>query len=207
MVIFGLKMKMIMKKIFFNISLLTCIVCVNTMCGQETKLENFSDDTLKAAKIQKIIKELHEQQNLDLQLDDTLHKTKDNEILQNDFNQKLKFIILCFNLSKSYYEEIIALNKIAKEYKNNVSSLVIEAGELKKYNEVFTRKEFKSLQEFILNKSEVQKRATSFPVILILDKNGQILNAWSGDKNEDGLKSDDYYTKIKTGLENISKQK
>ena len=122
-------------------------------------------------------------------------------------SEKLKFVILCFKLSPPYDEEISNLNKLAQEFEKYLSPVVIKDDDLSKYKELFTRNEFKSLQDFILNKTEYQKNSTSFPVILILDKNGKIKNAWSGDKTEDGLKKADFYNKIKAGLEAISKQK
>lgn len=190
-----------------TIIILLLLPYVGKLYGQISKSANSIEDSFKIRQEQEILKEhIQRQQNRVLHLNDSIPKIEEKETLNNDINQKLKFIILCFNLSKSYEDEIISLNKIAKEYEKHVSSLVIKAEDLNKYNEVFTKKEYKSLQEFILNKSEAQKRSTSFPVILILDKNGQILNAWSGDKTEDGLKSYDYYNKIKAGLESISKK-
>jgi hypothetical protein len=121
-------------------------------------------------------------------------------------SEKLKFIILCFQLSPPYEKEISALNKLAFEYKKYVSPVVVKDEDLSKYKELFTKNEFQSLQEFILNKTGFQKYSTSFPVILILDKNGKVINAWSGDKTDDGLKQDDFYIKIKAGLEAIAKQ-
>ncbi len=118
---------------------------------------------------------------------------------------KLKFVILCFKLSPPYDAEITALNKLADEYKNYVSPVVIKDEELNKYKELFTRNEYRSLEEFVSSKPAFSKYSTSFPVILILDKNGKITNAWSGDKTDDGLKPNDFYVKIKAGLEAISK--
>lgn len=192
-----------------TILILSLVIFVGQLGGQISNSSiRRSVDTLKTAREKEIIQEyFQQQQNLVLQLDDTLKKAKETTVRNNELNENFKFIILCFNLSKSYAEEIAALNKIAKEYEKNLSSIVINADDLNKYKELFTRKEFKSLQDFISNKSESQKRSTSFPVILILDKSGQILNAWSGDKTEDGLKREDYYVKIKAGLETLSKQK
>lgn len=121
--------------------------------------------------------------------------------------EKLKFVILCFNLSQPYTNEISDLNNLAREYEKHVSSIVIKDVDLSKYKELFTAKEFISLQDFILNKTLYQKHVTSFPVILILDKSGIIKHAWSGDKTEDGLKKGDFYIKIKAGLEAISKER
>jgi hypothetical protein len=142
-----------------------------------------------------------------LQLNDPSSYLKQKDISQNDLDQKLKFVILYFNLSKSSEVEIASLNQIAKEYERFLSSLVMKAEDLGKYSDVFNKNEFQALKNFISNKNDAQKRSTSFPVILILDKNGKVLNAWSGDKTEDGLKTGDYYAKIKAGLENISTQK
>ncbi len=122
-------------------------------------------------------------------------------------NEKLKFVILCFNVSQPNTNEISDLNNLAREYNNYVSSIVINDVDLSKYKELFTVKEFRSLQDFILNKTQYQKHVTSFPVILILDKSGIIKHAWSGDKTEDGLKKGDFYIKIKAGLEAISKER
>ncbi len=121
--------------------------------------------------------------------------------------EKLKFVILCFKLSPPYDAEITALNKLANEYKNYVSPVVIKDDELNKYKELFTKNQFRSLQEYILNKNEHQKNATSFPVILTLNKDGIVQNAWSGDRTDDGLKRDEFYDKIKAGLEEIAKQR
>ncbi len=161
-------------------------------------------DTLKSATQKELFKEYNQRQQA---LAVPISNFEQEDTIIDDLDQKLKFIILCFNLSTSYQNEIISLNKIAKEYETFLSSFVIKAEDLNKYREVFTKKEFRSLQDFILNKNESQKRSTSFPVILVLDKHGKVLNAWSGDKTEDGLKSCDYYIKIKAGLENISTQK
>ena len=111
-------------------------------------------------------------------------------------SEKLKFVILCFNLSQPYTNEISDLNNLAREYDAYVSSIVIKDADLNKYKELFTGNEFRSLQEFILSKTQYQKQVTSFPVILILDKNGKVKHAWSGDKTDDGLKKGDFYTKI-----------
>ncbi len=116
-------------------------------------------------------------------------------------------MILCFKLSPPYDAEITALNKLANEYKNYVSPVVIKDDELNKYKELFTKNQFRSLQEYILNKNEHQKNATSFPVILTLNKDGIVQNAWSGDRTDDGLKRDEFYDKIKAGLEEIAKQR
>jgi hypothetical protein len=119
---------------------------------------------------------------------------------------KLKFVILCFKLSPPYDNEVDALNKLSLEYSKYVAPVVIKDDDLNKYKELFTPNEFRSLQDFILNKNPDQKSATSFPVILILDKTGKIKNVWSGDKTDDGLKKDEFYDKIKAGLESISKE-
>jgi hypothetical protein len=119
---------------------------------------------------------------------------------------KLKFVILCFKLSPPYDNEVAALNKLSLEYSKYVAPVVIKDDDLNKYKELFTPNEFRSLQDFILNKNQSQKNATSFPVILILDKTGKVKNVWSGDKTDDGLKKDEFYDKIKAGLESISKE-
>jgi hypothetical protein len=124
-----------------------------------------------------------------------------------DSSGKLKFVILCFNLSQTNSQEISDLNNLAREYAKYVSTIVIKDVDLNKYKELFTAKEFKSLQEFMLNKTQYQKQVTSFPVILILDENGTVKHAWSGDKTEDGLKKGDFYIKIKAGLEAISNER
>jgi hypothetical protein len=121
--------------------------------------------------------------------------------------EKLKFVILCFNFSKPVSNEITDLNNLAREYNHCVSSVVINDSDLSKYKELFTINEYRSLQEFIAAKSQYQKHVTSFPVILILDHSGKIIHSWSGDKTDDGLKSSDFYTKIKAGLESISTKK
>lgn len=119
--------------------------------------------------------------------------------------EKLKFVILCYRLSPPYDDEIAALNRLAEEYKTYVSPVVIRDEDLTKYKELFTRNEFKSLEDYILNKTTYQKLSTSFPVILILDRNGQVKHAWSGDRS-DGLKREEFYTKIKAGLQAIAKE-
>lgn len=124
-------------------------------------------------------------------------------VLRRD-QEKLKFVILCFRLSPPYDDEIAALNRLANEYQAYVSPVVIRDDDLTKYKELFTRNEFKSLQDYILNKTAYQKHSTSFPVILILDKNGEVKHAWSGDKS-DGLKREEFYTKIKAGLQAIAR--
>jgi hypothetical protein len=131
--------------------------------------------------------------------------SSDKKNFQDENKEKLKFVILCFRLSAPYNDEVSSLNKLAKEYDKYVTSVVIKDDELIKYKELFTKNEFQSLQDFIKNKTEYQKYVTSFPVILILDRNGKIKNAWSGDKT-DGLKKDEFYTKIKVGLEAIVKE-
>ena len=128
---------------------------------------------------------------------------------QNSLKQstdKLKFVILCFKLSPPYDNEVDAINKLSLEYSKYVAPVVIKDDDLARYKELFTTSEFNSLQDFILNKDTYQKNATSFPVILILDKTGKVKNVWSGDKTDDGLKRDEFYDKIKTGLESISKE-
>lgn len=124
--------------------------------------------------------------------------------ISSDLKEKLKFVILCYRLSPPYDDEITALNQLADEYKAYVSPVVIRDEDLTKYKELFTRNEFKSLEDYILNKTAYQKLSTSFPVILILDKNGQVKHAWSGDKS-DGLKREEFYTRIKAGLQAIAK--
>ncbi len=119
--------------------------------------------------------------------------------------EKLKFIILCYRLSPPYDDEITALNQLADEYRAYVAPVVIRDEDLTKYKELFTGNEFKSLEDYILNKTAYQKRSTSFPVILILDRNGQVKHAWSGDRS-DGLKREEFYTKIKSGLQAIAKE-
>lgn len=119
--------------------------------------------------------------------------------------EKLKFVILCYRLSPPYDDEIAALNQLADEYKAYVSPVVIRNEDLTTYKELFTSNEFKSLEDYIFNKTAYQKRSTSFPVILILDRNGQVKHAWSGDRS-DGLKREEFYTKIKAGLESIVKE-
>jgi hypothetical protein len=191
---------------FINLLTLILLVIKGQLYGQVTN--NPTADSVKAAKDRELVNEYFERhQNSVLRFENAHTTIKLNDTAIYDAGAKSKFIILCFNLSKSYEEEISALNKIAKEYENQLSSLVIKADELNKYKEIFTSKEFKSLQTFIYNKSDSQKRATSFPVILILNKNGKVLNAWSGDKTEDGLKKEDYYAKIKAGLETMQRQK
>jgi hypothetical protein len=180
------------------------IMYCNITLSRAQTTSNSGGDTLTSSNEKEIFKEYTKRQQ-DRALPISHMETDDTTA--TDLNQKLKFIILCFNLTKSYENEIVSLNKIAKEYEAFLSSFVIKAEDLIKYKEVFSKKEFKSLQDFILNKNESQRRSTSFPVILILDKNGKVLNAWSGDKTEDGLKSNDYYIKIKAGLENISIRK
>ncbi len=191
----------------FNLIFLILLWNADHLLGQAIpKANSLNSDTLNITKESDLINEyFRRQRNLTLQFEDTLTEIKKKDSTIPDGHTKLKFIILCFNISKSYNEEIISLNKIAKEYEIYLSSIVIRAVDLDKYKEIFTIKEFNSLQSFIKNKSELQKQSTSFPVILILDKNGQILNAWSGDKTEDGLKTEDYYAKIIAGLESIPK--
>ncbi|MES2763633.1 MAG: hypothetical protein V4677_15570, partial [Bacteroidota bacterium] len=121
--------------------------------------------------------------------------------------EKLKFVILCFNFSKPVSYEIEDLNNLAREYDKDVLPVVINDSDLSKYKELFSTNEFLSLSEFIDAKSQYQKHVTSFPVILILDQNGKIMHSWSGDKTDDGLKSSDFYIKIKAGLESISTKK
>ena len=191
---------------FINLLILILLGIIGQLYGQVAN--NTAADTVKAAMDKDLIDEYFERhRNSVLRFEDTPTAVKPNDSAIYDAGAKSKFIILCFNLSKSYEEEISSLNKIAKEYENQLSSIVIKADELNKYKEIFTGKEFNSLQIFINNKSDSQKRAISFPVILILNKNGQVLNAWSGDKTEDGLKKEDYYAKIKAGLRLMPQQK
>lgn len=194
---------------FINLFASILLVSSGKLYGQSIDQQTgIQADTLNTSKERDLIENYFQRQrNLALQLNDTLPDVKEKDQPIHEINTKIKFIILCFNLSKSYEEEINSLNKIAKEYEKHLSSIVIKADDLNKYKEIFTGREFKSLHDFITNKSESQKRSTSFPVILVLDKNGKILNAWSGDKTEDGLKKEDYYAKIKAGLENIPQQK
>jgi hypothetical protein len=133
-----------------------------------------------------------------------VHAVAGERTISSDPTEKLKFVILCFRLSPPYDDEIAALNQLADEYKAYVSPVVIRDEDLTKYKELFTRTEFKSLEDYILNKTAYQKLSTSFPVILILDKNGQVKHAWSGDKS-DGLKREEFYTRIKAGLQAIAK--
>lgn len=133
----------------------------------------------------------------------TFHQGK--QAVDSAQKEKLKFVILCYHLSPPYDDEISALNQLANEYKAYVSPVVIRNEDLTKYKELFTRDEFKSLEDYILNKTAYQKRSTSFPVILILNRNGQVKHAWSGDRS-DGLKQEEFYTKIKAGLESIVKE-
>lgn len=195
-----------MKLKFINSLVIILPFTIGQLRGQVVK--NDATDSIKAAKDRELLDEYFERhQNSVLRLANTHATTKPNDTAIYDVGTKSKFIILCFNLSKSYEEEITSLNKIAKEYETQLSSIVIKADELSKYKEIFTSKEFKSLQTFINNKSDSQKSAISFPAILILNKNGQVLNAWSGDKTEDGLKKEDYYAKIKAGLRSMPKHK
>lgn len=140
----------------------------------------------------------------------SLQNNIQSDSLKNSSEQKLKFVILWFKISPEDQTEISDLNKLAKEFDKYVSSVTIKDDDLSKYKELFTKNEFKSLEDFIQNKKEcvtvTQKNITSFPVILILDKNGKVKNAWSGDKS-DGLKKEDFYIKIKRGLEAIAKEK
>ena len=195
-----------MKIRFIDLLIFILLVSAGQLCGQVVK--NATVDTIKAAKDKELMDEYFERhQNSLLRFEDKRATAKSNDTAIYDAGTKSKFIILCFNLSKSYDEEISSLNKIAKEYENQLSSIVIKADELSKYKEIFNNKEFQSLQNFINNKSAIQRRSTSFPVILVLHKNGKIINAWSGDKTEDGLKKEDYYAKIKVGLETTQRQK
>ncbi len=135
----------------------------------------------------------------------SVNANKGGKTIPSDPKEKLKFVILCYRLSPPYDDEIAALNQLADEYKAYVSPVVIRDEDLTKYKELFTRNEFKSLEDYILNKTAYQKLSTSFPVILILDKNGQVQHAWSGDKS-DGLKREEFYTRIKAGLQAIAKE-
>ena len=156
---------------------------------------------------QQLIDEYFKKQNQSISITDTGSTSNNKEIITKTANTNLKFVILCFDSSPSNNDEISSLNKLAYEYRRHISSVVIYANDLNTYTEIFTRKELKSLQDFIQNKKEYQKKATSFPVILILDSNGKVINAWSGDKTDDGLKRDEFYNKIKLGLQSVANQK
>ena len=178
-------------------------ICINQLFGQPMINKQ---DTLKPINEKAIIKEyFRRQQNLSLPFEDTVNINTNVKMI-NEFNQKMKFVILCFNLSQSNEDEISSLNKLALEYQKILSPIVINADELNKYQELFTNKEFKSLRAFIFNKTASQKKSISFPVILILDANGVVSKAWSGDKAENGLERENFYFQIKASLDAISKQ-
>ncbi len=114
---------------------------------------------------------------------------------------KFKFIIIAFDADSLFNSEIGDINKLSKNYDKYLTSWVIKIEEMEKYREIFTKNEFNSLNDFIINKSQDTKNIKGFPLILILDNQGKISKAWSGDKR-DGLTSEDFYDKIKFGIEN-----
>ncbi len=190
------------------------IACLNLLVGltslqaqvvPQASSPSKTNDSLKLA-IEKeaSLKYFQKKYLLAVAADNSAKAKEEKELAILDFKAKLKFVILCFNLVPPYSDEISSLNKLAEEYEKQVSSVVIKSEDLNKYKELFTYNEFQSLSSFIISKTTYQKQATSFPVILILDRNGKIKHAWSGDKTDGGLKKGDFYTKIKAGLESIS---
>ena len=119
---------------------------------------------------------------------------------------KFKFIIISFHADSLFDSEIDDINKLSKNYDKYLTSWVINIEEIEKYREIFTKNEFNSLNDFIINKSQDAKNIKGFPLILIINHQGKISKAWSGDKR-DGLMKEEFYDKIKFGIENeLSKQ-
>lgn len=140
-------------------------------------------------------------------LEDSKNVKTETLMRYENFSQKnYKFVIVNFNADSLFNSEITDINKLAQNYNKYLTSWVISFVELEKYKTIFTEREFNSLNDFIENKSHEQKNIKGFPLILILDSHGNITNAWSGDKR-DGLKKEEFYDKIKFGIENeLSKQ-
>ena len=114
--------------------------------AQSSKSEKSQQTDTSGKSEKQLMDDYLKKQNQLVTIIDTGSVSPNNTAIAKESTSKLKFIILCFDSSPSNNDEIASLNKLAYEYRNHISSIVIYADDLNKYTEIFTRNEFRSLQ-------------------------------------------------------------
>jgi thiol-disulfide isomerase/thioredoxin len=134
-----------------------------------------------------------------------LNKLDSGKLTINELKGNIVFVHFWFTACATCIAEMPSINKLQEEYKNEkVKFLAISFNDKNTLTSFFQRKgPFESIQTYIDQKTLESEFCIldGYPLNLILDKNGKVIDAWY-EENPDAAQQENFYSKVKMLIKN-----